>query len=59
MNLLTEHVGNAVVLLCDRLEPKPYLQELVGLLREENAELTDENQIQYLVCKNYFGDTTR
>jgi putative nucleotidyltransferase with HDIG domain len=45
--------ANALVLLGDRVEPRPYLRALVELIGKENAQLAMHKQVQYLVCPDY------
>jgi HD-like signal output (HDOD) protein len=53
VTLIQEHVGSALIIIGDRLEPKPYLRNLVSLIGQENSALSEESQVRYIVCQDY------
>ncbi|MFA6108718.1 MAG: HDOD domain-containing protein [Candidatus Latescibacterota bacterium] len=42
--------GNPLIIIGDRIQPKPHLTALMQQLRAENALLDDERRIKYAVC---------
>lgn len=53
MTTTAVRTANALVLLGDRVEPRPHLRNLVELIGKENAQLEPHKQVQYLVCPDY------
>jgi putative nucleotidyltransferase with HDIG domain len=53
MTLTAVRASNALVLLGDRVEPRPHLVHLFDVIRSENEPLPADKQIQYLVCHDY------
>jgi HD-like signal output (HDOD) protein len=50
----TKNPGNPLIVIGDKIQPKPYLIALMQQLRAENGMLDPEHQIKYAVC----GDST-
>lgn len=46
-----EH-GNPLVVIGDKIQPKPHLIALLQQLRTENNLLSEENSIKYAVCSD-------
>jgi hypothetical protein len=52
--LSNQSSGNPLIVIGDKIQPKPYLVALMQQLRSENSMLDPEHQIKYAVC----GDST-
>lgn len=53
-NATSRHSGNPLIIIGDKIQPKPYLVALMQQLRAENALLEADDRIKYAVC----GDST-
>lgn len=53
MSVTAVRTSNALVLLGDKLAPRPHLMQLFEVIRKENEPLPADKQIQYIVCEDY------
>ena len=51
-NAPSRHTGNPLIVIGDKIQPKPYLVALMQQLRSENALLDSEDRIKYAVCSD-------
>jgi len=51
-NATSKNSGNPLIIIGDKIQPKPYLVALMQQLRAENALLDPEDRIKYAVCND-------